>query len=175
MEQAEGAQSRRRSSEGGPRRTNRSASNHSSSSTSSDILVAPGPPSSTPSKPTIPETSPSESMAKGTVAAEVADHSLLIVRFTGDKNFARFEQMAADDARREKQQLDHSLSTTADDLTKIKTDANGDDADGPNHRGTFSKAYTLQHPEIRWQHRGQGRYLPMGRSGRPSNLIRSQS
>lgn len=35
-----------------------------------------------------------------------------------------------------------------------------DDDDGPNHKGTYSKAYTLKHPEIKWVHRGQGRYLP---------------
>lgn len=35
-----------------------------------------------------------------------------------------------------------------------------DDGEGPNHRGTYSKAYTLLHPEIKWTHRGQGRYLP---------------
>lgn len=34
------------------------------------------------------------------------------------------------------------------------------DEDGPNERGTYSKAYTTKHPEIRWVHRGQGRYLP---------------
>lgn len=32
--------------------------------------------------------------------------------------------------------------------------------EGPNARGTFSKEYTLRHPEISWVHRGQGRYLP---------------
>jgi hypothetical protein len=36
----------------------------------------------------------------------------------------------------------------------------GDDDDGPNHKGTYSKAYTIKHPEIKWVHRGQGRYLP---------------
>ena len=35
-----------------------------------------------------------------------------------------------------------------------------DDDDGPNHKGTYSKAYTINHPEIKWVHRGQGRYLP---------------
>jgi hypothetical protein len=35
-----------------------------------------------------------------------------------------------------------------------------DDEDGPNHKGTYSKAYTIKHPEIKWVHRGQGRYLP---------------
>ncbi|KAM3424901.1 hypothetical protein BST61_g6876 [Cercospora zeina] len=34
------------------------------------------------------------------------------------------------------------------------------DVEGPNERGTYSKQYTLKHPEIKWVHRGQGRYLP---------------
>jgi hypothetical protein len=37
-----------------------------------------------------------------------------------------------------------------------------DDEDGendPNHRGTYSKQYTLEHPEIKFVHRGQGRYV----------------
>lgn len=29
-----------------------------------------------------------------------------------------------------------------------------------NARGTYSREYALQHPEIKWTHRGQGRYLP---------------
>ncbi|CAK4033686.1 Hypothetical predicted protein [Lecanosticta acicola] len=31
---------------------------------------------------------------------------------------------------------------------------------GPNRRGTYSKEYTLQHPDIKFVHRGQGRYVP---------------
>jgi len=34
------------------------------------------------------------------------------------------------------------------------------DENGRNDRGTFSRAYAQQHPEIVWVHRGQGRYLP---------------
>ena len=114
-------------------------------------------------------------MAKGIVTAKVTDNNVLIVRFTGHKNLTFLEQMADDDARRKKRQIDNPLFKTSEDPTKIKDDANDDGDDGPNHRGTYSKAYTLQHPEIKWQHRGQGRYLPMGKGGRPSNLIRSQS
>ena len=45
----------------------------------------------------------------------------------------------------------------------MKVEQRGDDdalREGPNHRGTYSKEYTLKHPEITWIHRGQGRYLP---------------
>jgi hypothetical protein len=41
----------------------------------------------------------------------------------------------------------------------IDDDENGF-REGRNHHGTFSKEYTLNHPEIAWIHRGQGRYLP---------------
>ena len=32
--------------------------------------------------------------------------------------------------------------------------------DGRNNRGTYSREFVEQHPEVRWVHRGQGRYLP---------------
>ncbi|KAI7518269.1 hypothetical protein KC331_g21292, partial [Hortaea werneckii] len=53
----------------------------------------------------------------------------------------------------------------------------GDDYDdfaGRNARGTYSKAYTLRHPDIEWVHRGQGRYLPAGEIKRslPSEPIK---
>ncbi|KAK6430061.1 hypothetical protein LTR95_013789 [Oleoguttula sp. CCFEE 5521] len=43
-----------------------------------------------------------------------------------------------------------------------------DDENGPNHKGTYSKAFTLRHPEIKWIHRGQGRYLPTTKLVTPS-------
>ncbi|TKA76535.1 hypothetical protein B0A55_05670 [Friedmanniomyces simplex] len=36
------------------------------------------------------------------------------------------------------------------------------DVDGRNARGTFSREHTQRHPETKWVHRGQGRYLPAG-------------
>ncbi|RMZ15806.1 hypothetical protein D0860_01405 [Hortaea werneckii] len=49
-----------------------------------------------------------------------------------------------------------------------------DDFAGRNARGTYSKAYTLRHPDIAWVHRGQGRYLPAGEIKRslPSEPIK---
>ncbi|OTA34201.1 hypothetical protein BTJ68_06286 [Hortaea werneckii EXF-2000] len=49
-----------------------------------------------------------------------------------------------------------------------------DDFAGRNARGTYSKAYTLRHPDIEWVHRGQGRYLPAGEIKRslPSEPIK---
>jgi hypothetical protein len=52
-----------------------------------------------------------------------------------------------------------SRRITIGSLTDASTPYNDDD-DGPNHKGTYSKAYTLKHPEVKWVHRGQGRYLP---------------
>ena len=49
--------------------------------------------------------------------------------------------------------VDGASSTTS---TPKKTE----NAEGPNQYGTFSKAYTLKHPEIKWVHRGSGRWLP---------------
>jgi hypothetical protein len=43
--------------------------------------------------------------------------------------------------------------------------------EGRNHRGTFSKEYTLNHPEIVWVHRGQGRYLPSKDVHKPASVI----
>ncbi|KAK4543336.1 hypothetical protein LTR36_005695 [Oleoguttula mirabilis] len=40
----------------------------------------------------------------------------------------------------------------------LLTILNGDN--GPNERGTYSRQYTLRHPNVQWVHRGQGRYLP---------------
>ena len=36
----------------------------------------------------------------------------------------------------------------------------GNGEDPRNSRGTYPREYTLKHPEIKWVHRGQGRYLP---------------
>ncbi|KAK3725944.1 hypothetical protein LTR37_000092 [Vermiconidia calcicola] len=57
------------------------------------------------------------------------------------------------------QTSDETKATTSPEAF-VKHELNEDDQDGPNHRGTYSKAYVLQHPEIKWAHRGQGRYLP---------------
>ena len=171
-QQADATQSRRRSGEAAPRRTNRSVSNHSTSTTSSDILVAPGP---IPGKSnSIAAAAPAAPMDRGKVTAEMAGKRLLIVTVTGSKNLAFLQLLAEQDVLNRNKTLDANLSkitTALDSLIKEEiTD------EGPNHRGTYSKAYVLQHPEIKWQHRGQGRYLPAPKGGRPQfNLIRSQS
>jgi len=54
-------------------------------------------------------------------------------------------------------------------LTDAATPYNDDD-DGPNHKGTYSKAYTLKHPEVKWVHRGQGRYLPSNTVAYPAHF-----
>ncbi|KXS96815.1 hypothetical protein AC578_8304 [Pseudocercospora eumusae] len=59
----------------------------------------------------------------------------------------------------------HSGDNQSDDDEGEPDDDDDDDeaveeTDGPNHRGTYSKDYVLKHPDIKWIHRGQGRYLP---------------
>ena len=117
-------------------------------------------------------------MARGSVQAEVTGKRFLVVKVTGGKNRAVLQMLADHDALNEnkaKKDLPDTLFTTTDGSLKVKDETNESGGDGPNHRGTYSKAYVQQHPEIKWQHRGQGRYLPAPRGGRPSNLIRSQS
>lgn len=56
---------------------------------------------------------------------------------------------------------DQSDAQDETDENEASDDENNDEnAEGPNDRGTYSKEYTLKHPEIKWVHRGQGRYLP---------------
>ena len=56
---------------------------------------------------------------------------------------------------------DQSGTQDESDEDEASDDENNDEnAEGPNDRGTYSKEYTLKHPEIKWVHRGQGRYLP---------------
>lgn len=50
--------------------------------------------------------------------------------------------------------------SSGEDESNVGNRADLDDAEGPNERGTYSKEYTLKHPETKWVHRGQGRYLP---------------
>ena len=47
--------------------------------------------------------------------------------------------------------------------THLENGAPGSDGEEsePNAKGTYSKKYTLRHPETIWTHRGQGRYLPL--------------
>ncbi|KAK0944876.1 hypothetical protein LTR29_003689 [Friedmanniomyces endolithicus] len=63
----------------------------------------------------------------------------------------------------------HQAAMLSGDTTKVKPEdvdvdaVTNDDgnADGRNARGTFSRDHTLRHPETKWVHRGQGRYLPV--------------
>lgn len=78
--------------------------------------------------------------------AVVQNGRILVVRLRGEQGHKILQRLKEDELR----------SKTPD----IKIEANDDD-DGPNHRGTYSKKYKESHPEITWQHRGQGRYLPV--------------
>ncbi|KAK0318684.1 hypothetical protein LTR82_010426 [Friedmanniomyces endolithicus] len=52
----------------------------------------------------------------------------------------------------------------------VKTNDDGN-ADGRNARGTFSREHTLRHPETKWVHRGQGRYLPVKKVQRDAAAV----
>ncbi|GIZ42028.1 hypothetical protein CKM354_000530800 [Cercospora kikuchii] len=54
----------------------------------------------------------------------------------------------------------HSFDDDSDNRSERPRRDARDDVEGPNERGTYSKEYTLKHPETKWVHRGQGRYLP---------------
>ena len=137
----------------------RSTSNLSSSSTSSDILVAPALPSTTQNRRRRESaTMPVTAVVKGT---------LVIIKGVG----SLFEQWASRDRANNNWETNKKLKQTerAQDNGAFRripisslTDSPTlvDDEDGPNHKGTYSKAYTIKHPEIKWVHRGQGRYLP---------------
>lgn len=84
----------------------------------------------------------------GGVTARVDDARLLTIKFND------VASLQAWDAIRD------GTYEASKDEPFTKTTIGGDDDEGPNARGTYSKAYTAKHPEITWVHRGQGRYLP---------------
>lgn len=148
----------------GAGRPQRSTSNFSSSSTSSDILVAPGPPATTSKQNSSSGTSNPLMKLKKDILAQVRDGKMLMVYSDSDEGRVQIQRLLAE-LRKTEITIRH---ITPDDFRneKVKTEGEKvkteeeDDNDGPNHRGTYSKSYILQHPEIKWVHRGQGRYLP---------------
>lgn len=152
--------------EAGP---NRPSAAHSSSS-SSDILVAPGPPP--PAQPSAFDSvlalSPVTTMPKPLSFAEVRDGHLLIIKFNSPTAREALSKLKD----RQPPRPVPTLNLSPAQSLSVKAEGPEDDQDGPNARGTYSKQYTLLHPEIEWVHRGQGRYLPAAQS-RPSPLIRS--
>lgn len=84
----------------------------------------------------------------------------------GDSNWAADDYSERNDRP---QDNDTFRRITISSLTDAATPHNDDD-DGPNHKGTYSKAYTLKHPEVKWVHRGQGRYLPSNTVSYPAQL-----
>ena len=144
------------------RRTDRSAS---ASSTSSGIHVAPGVPTTQQQASVIessPQMPPQPSATMPGITAE--NHPGCFVVFKAKNDLARFflKSLKDDDIHRGRDgPPSYNFAPTV-----VKSEMNDDDADGPNRRGTYSKQYTLQHPEVEWVHRGQGRYLPAAHSSR---------
>jgi hypothetical protein len=138
----------------------RSLSNLSSSSTSSGILVAPAPPSATQHQ---------RRQANATMpVTAVVQGNVLVIKGVGPllKQWASRDQANNNSATNRNSKQAHRAQDngafrriTVSSLTDSPTLLD-DDEDGPNHKGTYSKAYTIKHPEIKWVHRGQGRYLP---------------
>lgn len=139
----------------------RTASNISS--TSSDILVAPG--SKQPSKSDDPGP-PLGTDASAWQLEQAPDGRLLVLRMSPYKLRAVVDGQAAAAATATAAPAPAAPAAppTGAVVSSKFVDSNsreGDDYDkGPNARGTYSKEYTLRHPEIKWVHRGQGRYLP---------------
>jgi hypothetical protein len=150
----------------------------SSSSGEEVITVAPGPNSisNAPSSHahTLPHISPRRNEDKdlingisATRVASIDGRLLLVIPFPpGD---ARERLLNIFFSRpRPKINLQNASSSAKANFRNDNDNDNGVDIDddengrheGRNHHGTFSKDYTLSHPEITWIHRGQGRYLP---------------
>lgn len=106
--------------------------------------------------------------AKAGVEVEIRQGGIVVVKAKNDTARAFLKRLKEEDERKAEIALQ-----SFDETTDIKDELNEDDVDGPNHRGTYSKSYTLQHPEIEWIHRGQGRYLPASQHSRKSNSNRS--
>lgn len=155
----------------GGRRTHRSASAASRTSTSSEILVAGGPPT-TSEQPPVYESplalSPKIMPAEPEVEVDIRHGRILVVRARSDSAKAFLASLnEAEDRKFE------GADRAFHESISIKEELNDDDGEGPNRRGTYSKAYTVQHPEIEWVHRGQGRYLPASQQSRKSMSNRS--
>ena len=101
------------------------------------------------------------------ISAYVSD-GFLTVRFNGPDGVSFLQSLDqpppdaeapdADDAME-----DYHPPEPTTESASVEPNGNADDDDseqGPNARGTYSKEYTLRHPEVQWMHRGQGRYLP---------------
>jgi hypothetical protein len=138
----------------------RSMSNLSSSSTSSDILVAPAPTSATKrQRRQVNATMPVTAVVEGNVLVIKGVGPLLEQWASRDQ--ANNNSATNKNSKQAQRAQDNgafrriTISSLTDSSTLLD-----DDEDGPNHKGTYSKAYTIKHPEIKWVHRGQGRYLP---------------
>ena len=152
----------------GGRRLHRSASAASRSSTSSEILVAPGPPTTSEQPPMYESPmalSPKVVPAEIEVEVDIRNGRVLVVKAKSDAARAFLASLKDSDERNVDGRFDESV--------RIKEELYDEDGDGPNRRGTYSKAYTLLHPEIEWVHRGQGRYLPASQQSRKSMSNRS--
>lgn len=142
------------------RRTDRSAS---ASSTSSGIHVAPGLPITQQQASVNGSSLQAHYISSSTmpgITAEIRPGCFVVFKAKNEASRSFLKRLKDDDIRRGRDgPPSYNFAPTV-----IKSEINDDDADGPNRRGTYSKQYTLQHPEVEWVHRGQGRYLPAAHS-----------
>ncbi|USW48813.1 hypothetical protein Slin15195_G021320 [Septoria linicola] len=168
----------RRRRDAGDTSMRRTGSHHSS--TSSDILVA-GPSLQSP-----PRHSSHQKQQESTPARLSRSNTLTMTRaYTQYGHLTvRFGTRAAKERLRAILQSRSKPSFgSSDDESDSQSDEEeleqDEDAEGPNDRGTYSREYTLKHPETKWVHRGQGRYLPASEikvepvtsSPRPTRLL----
>ncbi|KAK4504259.1 hypothetical protein PRZ48_005175 [Zasmidium cellare] len=148
---------RRRDFGDGLAEVERTASNVSSNA-SSDILVA------RPTQSTTTQQYPGASSAAShsykhfpPAAMEASiNNGLLFVRFSDGVARDRFRGII----RTKPKPVSQASNNFHHQFYQAGNDDDEDSTYGPNHRGTYSKEYTRLHPDIKWIHRGQGRYLP---------------
>lgn len=135
----------------------RTASNVSSNA-SSDILVARPTQSTTTPQHQGPSSAASHSYKHVPPAAMEASiySGLLTVRFSDGVARDRFRGII----RAKPKPISHASNNFHQQFYQTGNDDDEESTYGPNHRGTYSKEYTRLHPDIKWIHRGQGRYLP---------------
>lgn len=134
----------------------RTASNNSSNS--SDILVAGPAAHTTPTRPeqqrALPARSPWSKSAD--MAVPTTTHywwGRLKIHFGSNAAKEAFRNIV----KSKPNPISCPNRTSSAHIDNLSEDDEGQE--GPNHLGTYSKQYTLDHPEIKWMHRGSGRYV----------------
>lgn len=136
-------------------------SNSERSSTDSDILVASAKEGSKPKLDFESSTTANFPVRERRIVAEIRNVQFLVVLGRDDDGRDSIRELLSKMNQEDEMRRRMKPAYVASDV-RIKNEIGDDDGgEGPNHRGTYSKEYTIAHPEVKWVHRGQGRYLPM--------------